>query len=520
MEWKFETDGPVLDAFMQSRARVALIQGPRGSGKSNGAMAKLLMNALRQRPSGQDGKRRRRAYVVRQTYDELKRTTVQSWLNLFPEERFGQFRWAQPFEHRIRIGDLMWDVVFLAIERPEDAKKLLSAEASDLYFNEFREIDRKIFDDAFPIMGRYPPKTHGGCPDWQIVGDTNAPSENHWFAVMSGQVPMPESLSEDERRALTKPAGWEFFMQPPGMLEVRGPDGEILGYETNRGQRAGMQRAENLRWLNDDYYEGLIEGKTRSWIKVNALNKPAQLLAGRSVWPTFNEDTHVARSVLEAYPGHPLLVGVDFGRTPAAIVGQRVFDRWFILDELVGENIGARKFARLLKQHLGERFPDHREVMIWGDPAGEHLAEADDISPFLMFAAEGLKVRPAPTNDPTVRVAAVEEILGQIVEGDRNKPRFLLSPRCVILKTAMESGYQYRKMQVVGDRYTELPDKNRWSHPADALQYLVMGAGEGRAVLRSSKDDRPLQSYAVSEDYPEGMFLGPRGRQAYAEAED
>ena len=45
-------------------------------------------------------------------------------------------------------------------------------------------------------------------------------------------------------------------------------------------------------------------------------------------------------------------------------------------------------------------------------------------------------------------------------------------------------GYHYRRVRVVGDeRYHDKPDKNSFSHPHDALQYLLSGAGEGRALL-------------------------------------
>jgi hypothetical protein len=33
-----------------------------------------------------------------------------------------------------------------------------------------------------------------------------------------------------------------------------------------------------------------------------------------------------------------------------------------------------------------------------------------------------------------------------------------------------------------GQKYQTKPDKNEWSHPIEALEYGIMGAGEGREM--------------------------------------
>ena len=470
-ELRYEPDGEVLRGFLTSSARLCSIQGPWGSGKSTACGYKLLMNAMRQ-PRGPDGVRRRRTYVGRNTFDELKRTTVKTWLQIFPEDKFGRFAWSKPFEHRIRIGDLDWEVVFLALDDEQDRRKLLSAEISDFWGNEARELPRGVIDDIDGRINRFPSVQNGGCRQPQIILDTNAPSEDHWMAVMSGQSPIPEGMDESTRRALIKPDTWEFFLQPPGMLEVKDERGSVIGYEPN-------PLAENRKWLAKGYYDTLIAGKPLQWIRVNVLNKPGQLSSGKPVWPEFKEEVHSARSILSPYPGYPLIIGMDFGRSPAAVIGQQSFGRWLILNELTAENMGTRQFARLLKSFIATSYPG-MAFSIFGDPAGEHLSEADDISPFLMVRAEGLRILPAPSNDIAVRLNAVREAFSQLVDG---KPRVLISPSCQMLRSALNGGYRYRKLQTSGDRYSDVPEKDRFSHVCDALQYLMIGAGEGRAIL-------------------------------------
>ena len=68
----------------------------------------------------------------------------------------------------------------------------------------------------------------------------------------------------------------------------------------------------------------------------------------------------------------------------------------------------------------------------------------------------------------------------------------MLDKKCVNLKKGFNGGYHYRRLQVSGDRYDEKPLKNRYSHVHDALQYLMMGAGEGRTILAGQKTSKNI----------------------------
>jgi len=64
----------------------------------------------------------------------------------------------------------------------------------------------------------------------------------------------------------------------------------------------------------------------------------------------------------------------------------------------------------------------------------------------------------------------------------------------------MGGGYCYKRLQVSGEeRFKDMPDKNnRFSHVADALQYLVLGAGEGDQVLGYGEGSSPYDDWSVS----------------------
>ena len=49
-----------------------------------------------------------------------------------------------------------------------------------------------------------------------------------------------------------------------------------------------------------------------------------------------------------------------------------------------------------------------------------------------------------------------------------------------------------------GERYSDKPEKNMYSHIHDALQYLMLGAGEGRQLMSNQK---PLLAFNAKKDY-------------------
>jgi hypothetical protein len=64
------------------------------------------------------------------------------------------------------------------------------------------------------------------------------------------------------------------------------------------------------------------------------------------------------------------------------------------------------------------------------------------------------------------------------------KPAFMLGPKAKMVRKACSGGYKYKRMQVSGqERFQDKPDKGRYSHVADAVQYLVLGAVGGERVI-------------------------------------
>ena len=94
------------------------------------------------------------------------------------------------------------EVIFLALDKQEDVKKLLSLELTGVWLNEARELPKSIVDACTMRVGRFPSMRDGG-PSWfGVIMDTNAPDETHWWGIMAGEVPAPEYMRQKRKCCL------------------------------------------------------------------------------------------------------------------------------------------------------------------------------------------------------------------------------------------------------------------------------------------------------------------------------
>jgi hypothetical protein len=480
INFDYKPNGITIKEFMKSSDFFRGLRGPVGSGKSVACCVEIFRRSLMQKKN-EKGIRKSRWAIIRNTNPQLRTTTIKTWLDWFPEDTWGNFAWSVPYTHRILKGDLDVEVIFLALDRPEDVKKLLSLELTGVWVNEAREIPKSIIDACTMRVGRFPSMRDGGATWYGVIADTNAPEEDHWWPIMAGDVPVPDHISRDEALMLIKPDNWSFYTQPPGMVEEKGKDGVTTGYEFNKD-------AENIKNLTEKYYSNIIRGKTKGWIDVYVLNKLGTIEEGKPVYPNFKQELHTTNETLEINPHQPIYIGVDFGLTPAAVFGQKLSSgKWNIVNELVCFDMGVIRFSELLRGEIAKSYRGC-EVHIYGDPAGDFRSQTDERTPFQIMRQNGLKATPAPSNDVALRIEAVDSALTRLLDG---QPGFVLDPKCVNLKKGFNGGYHYRRLQVSGDRYDEKPLKNRYSHVHDALQYLMMGAGEGRTILSGKTQHRP-----------------------------
>jgi hypothetical protein len=405
----------------------------------------ILIRAQQQRKS-KDGLRHSRWAVVRNSYRELNDTTINTWNDWIPEQ-------IVTWKHTqlvctVRFNDVHLEVLFRALDKPQDIKKLLSLELTGAWLNEVREIPRAIFDAIQGRLGRYPAKTNGG-PSWYgMIVDTNPPDEDHWFYKI---------FEED------KPEGFKVYHQPSGL----------------------SPQAENIQNLPDQYYERMAIGKDQEWINVYVHGEYGFVQDGKPIHPRFKKHIHVAAQLIPPIPTEPIIIGIDFGLTPAAVMLQQASSgQWRVIDELVTEDMGATEFGKQLKISLAKLSPG-TPIEAWGDPAGEQRAQTDKRTPYDILNTAGIPAMPVYTNDLTIRTETVNRLLSQLDMA--GEPALIISPHCKHLIKALAGKYRYRRLRVVGDdRYADVPEKNIYSHVAEALQYALLGAGEGYRVTSST----------------------------------
>lgn len=433
------SDVPTLRDFTLSNKRVRCAMGPFGSGKSSACVMDIVRRAHEQRP-GPDGIRRSRWAVVRNTYGMLKDTTIRTWMDWFPPLVFGTYSVTNHIYLMTEFPGVHLEVLFRALDRPEQVSNLLSLEVTGAWFNEVREIPSSIIEAMDARIGRYPSKRDGGASWFGILMDTNPPDEDSYVYKQFERV---------------KPDNWKMFKQPSGL----------------------SVHAENTKHLPKDYYVNLAKGKTEMYKRVYIHGQYGYLVVGKPVFEkSFVDNIHVSPHVLEPMRGLDVIVGFDFGLQPTCIIGQITpVGQLRILDELVSDGMGLRQFCENQLLPLLQRKYFGMNVMGYGDPSGVARMPTDETTCFEILQSKEIglsEVVPAPTNALVPRIGAVEAFLGKMVGGE---PAFVISPNCHFARKAMAGAYHYAKDKKSQDgNYKAVPVKDFASHIADALQYLCL----------------------------------------------
>lgn len=465
---------PTARAFHHSNAFVRGVLGPVRSGKSTMCCQEIFRRAREQQPHA--GKRRTRWVVIRNTYRELEDTTLKTWLDWWDPDYFGRFNHGSmihPIRFKEKDGSTVeLEVMFRALDKPKDIAKLLSMEVTGAWINEAREVPKAVVDTTTDRVGQYPALKDGGCTWAGVIMDTNPPDEDHWWY---------ETFEED------RPANWRLFRQPGALVEREG------AFVPNR-------QAENIGNLNEGihYYLKRLGGKSKDYIRVYYCGQYGFVIEGKPVHPDYVDATHCTHEIIRPIPRIPLVIGLDFGLTPAAIFMQKYPNgRWVWIDELVTMNsstMGATRFGEALVQKLASEYRGMKYTA-WGDPAGDERTQTDEQTVYQVLEKAGITARPVFTQDVTIRRDAIDNPLRRLIDG---KPGLMVSPKCKITRKGLAGGFAYRRIQVSGpERYHLEPDKNMYSHPVEAGEYGLVGGGEGHKVITPDfrSDPQPKVEY-------------------------
>jgi hypothetical protein len=466
---KLYVPNPSGERFATDTSFVKLIMGPYGSGKSTICVNEIVRHACSM-PVWHTGRRRAKWLIIRNTSGELQSTTLQTWLTWFGE--LGDIRKRQKplltYEHTFNDGNgvVELELVFIALDRDEDIRKLKSIEATAAYINEVSEVPQAVLHHLIGrVNHRYPSNSFCSEPYWSgIIADTNPPDEDHWIYADFEKNPTPN---------------YKIFYQPSGL--IINPDGSFA--KDSVGNYIANPSCDNYSNLSSDYYVKLAEKRSEGFIKVYCAGKYGIVESGKRVYPEYNDDIH-SMPVIDAIQGLPIHLCWDFGLTPACIVFQvTARGQILVLKEYTSEDMGIRTFAKnVVLPSLPIDFVYNKVSTSSADPAGEI---GDQIMEELSCIGElnslGIKTEAASTNDVDVRISSVRYFLNAMIDG---KPAFMLSREgCPTLRKGFINGYHFKRMSISGDeRYQDKPNKNRFSHPHDALQYGLMRFASDRVI--------------------------------------
>lgn len=481
--------------MMQSDMYVRVLAGPVGSGKSVCASHELMKLSMMQAPNA-DGLRKTRTLIVRNTADQLKSTTMKTFFDWFPPGQWGTYVASQNKTYFVkqRLPDsttIDAEFMFIALDTPDDVRKALSLEATFLWGNEWRELHPDVVDGLLMRLRRYPSGKDGGPTRSCALFDTNMPDQDSWHFEQMENPPdnwsvhtqPPAVLSYDEfvklhgvapDSAAAKQLWPQKWLNAPKDVQdkrLRAParDGSGADWFVN-------PKADNVDNLDPLYYPDIIPGKTEDFVNVYLRCRYGRSLAGTPVYDkAFNPEFHVAAEPLNrlAYTmtqEYPIVCGIDFGRTPAAVFKQRdPRGRVLTLSEVVctpAESMGIETFIMTkLNPHVAE-FYAGCEIVCAPDPAGFMKQQLNELTLVDALKNAGYQCVKPPSNKPEHRIQAVERLLTLQVDG---KAMYLIDPRCDVLVKGFKYGYRYKKKR--GGQLENSPDKNEFSHVHDANQY-------------------------------------------------
>ncbi len=466
---------PTASKFHLDAAIHRFVMGPFGSGKTVMMFQELVREAELQRVFL--NKRTSRFAIIRNTYPQLKSTSIKTFQQWLPEVEC-PITFGSPilgtYRHNMADGTLLdIEFVFVALDKPKHVANLLSMELSGAMVNEFREVPKAIIDAVGGRIGRWPAKKDGGWRRKFVIGDSNPPDDDHWIHN-SFEDPDHDLYVGDN-------PDWKLWKQPPAI--VKG----FEGWEPNKGQIDGIACAENAENLEDgyQYWMDMIPNKTTQWIKVYLEGKYGTISDGLPVYGDhWGGAFHTSEYALVPIKNRDLYLGWDFGLTPACIVGQMMpSGQLRILEEFCATSMGLRNFAENVVRPVISTKYSGLKILSEGDPSGAARDyEEHDAFQILndVFKAEkgGFFTNPSSTNNLQPRLESVRFFLSRTIGA--GQPAFLVDPRCKMIIRGFEGHYRFRMMQIVGEtKYYATPDKNAYSHPHDGLQALCLMVSPG-----------------------------------------
>jgi hypothetical protein len=395
--------------FHESKSFVKGLRGPIGSGKSSACCIELFKNACNQEAF--NGIRKTRFGIIRNTYGELKTTTIKTWLNWFGD--ITNIVYSSPIVGKMvfKLADgtsVESELVFVSQDRPKDIARLLSLELTSAWINEAREVPMSALDVTGRV-DRYPDFVKEvGATYPCVLLDTNSCDISCWYYDYSEKL---------------KPFGYSFFDQPSAL--IRQEHGKEISYLPN-------PQAENIENLKSgfEYYLRQIPGKHQEWVNVYVMNQYGSSEHGERIYSQYSKDNHTTK---QFNPGLPIHWTNDFNFSPlSSCICQIDGNVVNVVDEIVIFHADALQAAI----EFVDRYKNfkHLIVNIYGDASGFVGQKHGQISNYIKIReylqGNGFNVSMhVPRSNPGIRDGQ-NSVRGKVCDALGNRTLFVNPAKC------------------------------------------------------------------------------------------
>lgn len=429
--------GPIARKFHADKiSRAKLLIGPFGTGKTSSAAYDIIeLQSKRVLPT--KGALRSRFAVIRNTYPELRDTTIKTFLDWFPPGVFGRYN-STDKTYYIKYDGREIEILFKALDSPQDVRDLLSLELTGAHADEAREIHEDVFKGVLGRVGRFPSlkDTNGANPfinPPQVILTTNYPSTEHW-------------LHRD-------------FVSNP-----------VNGYQIYE-----QTQEENKHNLRPGYYEDLERDYSNrlDLLKTLVRGEWGVTVRGKLVYPEFHRSTHVPKYSLLPQKATEIITGWDnTGLSPAILLSYLAnTGQWLVFKEFCFADTGIKDATEAMILWCNSNLPKGCKYRHIGDPAGR-TRDATKQSPSDYISSKGLEYGWSIRIQDGIQTFKIrrESVATRLTKMINSEPALLIDPSCTRLIDGFDGGYSYKEIANTGVYQTE-PQKNEYSHIHDALQY-------------------------------------------------
>lgn len=475
-------------AFHESDKFVKMALGPFGSGKSCFCSIDALTNACAQFVAP-DGVRYCRIGVVRSTYPELGSMTRRSLLEVLPDG-YGTITSAgAPLrgQYLIPLADgtkLNLELELWALQTPDDAEKIKSANWTFAFVNEATGICSEIFDMILTRVGRYPSIDLGGIRWGGVILDFNMPPAQSWLDVLIKNLPDNYALFKQPPAAIEHEdeQGKKYYTINPEAENLRNlgapEEGDPVEFDTQADYDSYLI-TKGMRYYRNQV-ESLIRNGREDVVQNQYCLQDVPIVDGKPVYGSFSRQRHIASQEIQPLMFQNILVGIDqSGIHPAGVVLQNQNGKWCVLDELYAEGEGFENFLYgMLIPLLRAKYATN-PIVAGLDPSNQRDSW-QAITPKQRMEEAGIQAITEFTNSPKARIQMVEHMLNLETGG------LLVSPICENLIRGFTHEYRYRRLRAsgtIGTVYTPMPEKNDSSHFHDALQYAALLIHKGSSTI-------------------------------------